>query len=319
MVQSDDGHNGEVFDVPGFVVVIAFVGCPFYSLVTSLFRESTVPIDFVVATLGFLCPFVCYLLVNTYMQYTYYRGSAGDVKLWKSQPDKKGNVGNSSKWWFPLLGAPPKGKADNHRLFTTTYVTIYCGLCALVCTLAVRGNTLLLWENDEAWGWWGGLRSPGWTPMGVLCDVALLFTYFSICEYYLHRVMHRPYFYKRVHKVHHHYLTPEPFDDFYVHPGEALSFNMMMFAPCCMFPVTVPGYAIYLLINFIQEHLDHCGVRVVVGGLYNAEHHDSHHRMFDVNFGSPLPVLDILHGTFNGVFLGYRGTYKDKKATKKLC
>lgn len=53
--------------------------------------------------------------------------------------------------------------------------------------------------------------------------------------------------------------------------------------------------------------------------LYSTVDHDIHHEKFDVNYGFPLPWLDILHGTYTGVYLGRVYDAKaDKKRKKSL-
>jgi sterol desaturase/sphingolipid hydroxylase (fatty acid hydroxylase superfamily) len=46
----------------------------------------------------------------------------------------------------------------------------------------------------------------------------------SVAEYYWHRLMHWPPCYRRLHKLHHHYKSPSPFDDLFIHPLEAAGY-----------------------------------------------------------------------------------------------
>ena len=48
----------------------------------------------------------------------------------------------------------------------------------------------------------------------------------------------------------------------------------------------------------------HIGIKLKLGTLYNTEDHDLHHSKFSLNYGFPAPILDILHGTYHGRFLG---------------
>ena len=42
----------------------------------------------------------------------------------------------------------------------------------------------------------------------------------SVVEYWWHILMHRRFCYRHLHKHHHFYTSPEPFDDMYIHPLE---------------------------------------------------------------------------------------------------
>eukprot|EP01034_Spumella_vulgaris_P022735 gene22735-28893_t len=50
--------------------------------------------------------------------------------------------------------------------------------------------------------------------------------------------------------------------------------------------------------------LDHSGIKLNVPGVYNTVDHDNHHAKFEVNYSFPFPYMDLLHGTFEGEFLG---------------
>ena len=111
--------------------------------------------------------------------------------------------------------------------------------------------------------------------MAVLTAVAAV-TWQLVWEYYWHRLMHLPPFYRRFHKVfvyilcacacayvlilidtpfpspspprtlppifvhrrrqmHHYYKSPQPFDDMYIHPLEALGYYLILYSPAFVF------------------------------------------------------------------------------------
>ncbi|CAM9327612.1 unnamed protein product, partial [Hapterophycus canaliculatus] len=53
----------------------------------------------------------------------------------------------------------------------------------------------------------------------------------SVLEYYWHRFLHLRPVYRRLHKYHHYYKSPEPFDDLMMHPCEALGYFTFLHAP----------------------------------------------------------------------------------------
>jgi len=50
--------------------------------------------------------------------------------------------------------------------------------------------------------------------------------------------------------------------------------------------------------------LDHSGILIHIKGIYNTRDHDDHHLKFDVNYGFPFPFLDMVHGTYEGTYMG---------------
>ncbi len=101
-------------------------------------------------------------------------------------------------------------------------------------------------------------------PMMLLCDVIVACFWQCVVEYYWHRAMHLPFFYKRFHKIHHHFKSPEPFDDLYVHPLEVAGYYVILYSPAFVTSPSVAGYAAYMAIMGSCGVLDHCGVRIKV-------------------------------------------------------
>ena len=75
----------------------------------------------------------------------------------------------------------------------------------------MRGITRTTFTLEEAGG--------PWVCVGVFV-MAMLQQ--QVLEYYWHRFLHLPTPYAYIHKVHHFYKSPEPFDDMYAHPFEIL-------------------------------------------------------------------------------------------------
>ena len=55
--------------------------------------------------------------------------------------------------------------------------------------------------------------------------------------------MHLPWFYKRFHKMHHHYKAPRPFDDLYIHPLESFGYYLIFF--CFTLGLELSGTKVY--------------------------------------------------------------------------
>ena len=74
-----------------------------------------------------------------------------------------------------------------------------------------------------------------WLPLAVVVDVAML----DFGLYWAHRILHRPWLYRRVHLVHHRFRAPFLFTYTAVHPAEQLLYTLVVLVPL----VTVPQHA----------------------------------------------------------------------------
>jgi sterol desaturase/sphingolipid hydroxylase (fatty acid hydroxylase superfamily) len=241
---------------------------------------------------GFCFIFAFYILFSSFLQFFYYHRSRNNSDIWKIQPHRKGNVGKSaSEMWIPmleLLGRKRKqSRAPNHALYSTINLLFASTFAGAVAYTSTTGKNRLVFSVDAA----GGLTS----AVAFTC-LALLWE--SVIEYYWHRMMHLPWFYKRFHKVHHFYTSPEPFDDMYIHPVEAFGYYCILYSPPFVMPLHFVGFFIYMAIMGTFGVLDHCGIRFSILGVYNSADHDIHHSCFNVNYGFPFSFTDMLHGTY---------------------
>ena len=129
-------------------------------------------------------------------------------------------------------------------------------------------------------------------PLSILLQCVL--------EYYWHRLQHLPPLYRHVHKLHHYYTSPQPFDDLMIHPLEAAGYYCILYSPAFLIRQTVGSFVGYMAVLGVLGVVDHCGVRWRVWGgwLYDSAEHDEHHRCFNVNYSFPFSFMDRLHGTY---------------------
>jgi sterol desaturase/sphingolipid hydroxylase (fatty acid hydroxylase superfamily) len=120
----------------------------------------------------------------------------------------------------------------------------------------------------------------------------------SVTEYYWHRAMHLPPLYRALHKYHHHYKSPRPFDDLFIHPVEAAGYYCILYSPAFVVGrMPVAAFLMYMAVMGVCGVLDHCGVHVDTP-VYSTRFHDAHHALTRVNFAFPFPLMDLIHGTF---------------------
>lgn len=126
----------------------------------------------------------------------------------------------------------------------------------------------------------------------------------DLMQYIIHRVMHRPWWYQRVHKVHHMWKSPNAWVVSALHPAEHLMYTAPMLLISCSLPMTFCTWLGFLLLVYVCSAMDHSGMHLD-GVLLNRllfwqsppEFHDRHHEFFHVNFGVMVDWWDRLAGT----------------------
>ncbi len=167
-----------------------------------------------------------------------------------------------------------------------------------------------------AWGW----DSLGWTriyadvaayplwylPVSVLLYLVAHDTWF----YWTHRLMHRPWWFKVAHAVHHDSRPPTAWAAMSFHPWEALTGAIIIPTLVFIIPVHVGALGVVLTIMTIMGITNHMGwemfPRFMVNGLLGnwlitATHHQKHHEAYRGNYGLYFRFWDRVCGTDLGL------------------
>lgn len=127
-------------------------------------------------------------------------------------------------------------------------------------------------------------------------------TYF----YWIHRLMHLPWFYRRVHLTHHKSVNPSPWAAYAFHPVEAvLEGGILPLLLFCipMHPINFFGFITLMLWFNVYGHLGYeLFSRKVyehpIGRWLNSSvYHNLHHERFQGNYGLYFTLWDRLMGT----------------------
>jgi len=218
---------------------------------------------------GWLTVWCGYTMTNLFLQYFYYK--------------------------VPLLSTKSEAPDHHRRVFTNLAIaSTFAGGLAELC---VRDHSRLLF--GPIYNSFDNVAViVGWTLVASI--------YEGVLEYYWHRTMHLPFFYRHVHKIHHFHKKPLPFDDLYVHHLEVTGYYCILWSPALVFRMPYYSFVLYMIYMGLTGILDHSNMPLEVPGFYNTMDHAAHHAKFEVNYGFPHPFMDLLHGTFDGTFLGFR-------------
>jgi lathosterol oxidase len=176
-----------------------------------------------------------------------------------------------------------------------------------------------------AWGWqargWTAIYTDPrdyplwWMPLSVLAYLIAHDTYF----YWTHRLMHRPWAFRKMHAVHHASRPPTAWAAMSFHPWEALSGAVVIPALVFLIPIHVGMLGLVLAIMTLMGVTNHMGwelfPRFIVNGragrwLITATHHQRHHREYRCNYGLYFRFWDSLCRTDRGL-----GNFKNAKNT----
>ncbi|KAF9982055.1 c-5 sterol desaturase [Modicella reniformis] len=148
----------------------------------------------------------------------------------------------------------------------------------------------------------------GYAAISVFCF--MLFTDMGI--YWVHRWLHHPLLYKRLHKAscsvifgsetlspHHKWIVPTPFSSHAFHPVD----GYMQSVPYHIFVYLVPMQKYIYLVMFVLVNLwsvlIHDGEYLVESPVVNsAAHHAVHHLYFNYNYGQYSTLWDRLGGSY---------------------
>jgi len=201
------------------------------------------------------------------------------------------------KWAYKKI-QPRFPKASEYRR-EVAYSLFTIGMFAAMSAILlyhpdIRPHTTLYREIAErGWGYFFGL-------------FPILFVVHDTYFYFIHRLMHLPFFYRHVHKVHHRSTNPSPWAAYSFHPLEAL----LEFGILPLFLFTLPIHRTHVLLFFLAmiayNVYGHLGFELYprrfsqsrVGRWINTSvNHNQHHQYFTGNYSLYFLFWDRLLGT----------------------
>lgn len=172
-------------------------------------------------------------------------------------------------------------------------IAVYATVALFTMEAIERGWTKLYLESEDHGAWYLVLSIP---LLLILHD-----TYF----YWIHRLLHLPSLFRRIHRIHHLSVTPTVWAAYSFSVGEA--FLMTIFVPLVILVLPIHPIALFtfLAIMVLRNAMGHSGVEFHHRGWIDSKldlfttvtHHDLHHQKFNGNYGLYFTWWDRLMGT----------------------
>jgi len=130
----------------------------------------------------------------------------------------------------------------------------------------------------------------------IFCEIALLSVANELGFYWSHRLLHVPYFYKRLHKIHHEFKAPAAMCGTYSHWIEHQILIAPLFIPVVLLETHLYTAVVWFFVALTGISLHHSGYEFPWTFGDMATQHDLHHEKFNGNYGV-FGFFDVLCGT----------------------
>jgi 4-alpha-methyl-delta7-sterol-4alpha-methyl oxidase len=150
-----------------------------------------------------------------------------------------------------------------------------------------------------------GIHEGPLPPLYVIGLQVVFFIYLDdFLFYWVHRAMHAPFLYKRVHYVHHQIMAPWAITGHYMHPVEYLVTGALSLVGPLLVSAHVVTLWIWVVFRQWEAAEGHSGYELswtpthLLPGNDGALHHDFHHAKVRGNYAGFLRIWDRVFGTY---------------------
>ncbi|KAI9024207.1 hypothetical protein DFJ74DRAFT_705926 [Hyaloraphidium curvatum] len=193
---------------------------------------------------------------------------------------------------------PPAEIIAGFRIMLGGYLRLILPVQGLLAWALWTGR-VSLGESDPAAVWWGQIL------LEELACVMLA----DLWDYWVHRLMHRPYFYARFHRLHHDFIYTHVSANHAFHDVELFLYGLSVGIP----PLLIRGHLltswVHTAFTILHTAAQHSGYNFLFQSA--SEFHDGHHILVNKNFAPHLPLMDMIHGTYA------RNTEAERRETRE--
>jgi len=160
-------------------------------------------------------------------------------------------------------------------------------LTSPIYVLIIQGYSRLYLSVDD-YGW------------AYLLGSALAYLGFTeTCVYWIHRLLHRPWFFKALHRYHHQFRLPTPWVSMAFHPLDSFAQAVPNYLCVFLLPIHVGVYTGFIVYVMLWTFLIHDRVTLFPWRAVNyTAHHTLHHLYNKCNYGQFLTFWDRIAGTY---------------------
>lgn len=218
--------------------------------------------------------FIMYYGIAFGFMWFFYINRRDQAHEWKCQPTKF---------------LTPANELHEFILGSTNMLLASLASGVIACYIYNGGYSLMYYDLSE-YGW-------SYLPFSAFA----MYMYNDGLAYYLHRLSHRPFLYRHIHKFHHRYHQPTAFSTVAMHPAEFFLYQGYLAAIPFMVPIHPAVYITILMYTYYYGMMDHSGIKMDAIWPWQPPtlFHDNHHKYFHVNFGFNSYLFDWLHDTLD--------------------
>ena len=235
-----------------------------------------------------------------------------------------GAIAGGLHWYFYMhrgqgqqLKFDARDQAKNNRAFSfanQVQDNMFWSLTSGVAQLTVF-QVVMMWSMANGYA---PVITLGANPVWFVLWIVLLPVWSAFHFYWVHRLLHVPFFYTRYHSLHHRNINIGPWSGFSMHPVE----HFIYLTTLCIHWV-VASHPVHLIFHVLYQGpgaaMTHTGYEdllikdkrsLALGTFY----HTLHHRYYECNYGNQEMPWDRWFGTFHD---GTQDGTKETRARKK--
>ncbi|HYF02007.1 MAG TPA: sterol desaturase family protein [Patescibacteria group bacterium] len=181
------------------------------------------------------------------------------------------------------------------EIASSLFTFVFFGIEAVIILETPFKNYTQVYDNFNEYG-------AAYFIFSIFAALVFHDTYF----YWMHRAVHHPKLFKKIHLTHHKSTNPSPWASFAFHPWEAILEAFVVFPIVLLMPIHPYALLLFLVLGQIYNVYGHLGYEIYpkwfvesrIGRWFNTSlNHNMHHQFFKGNYGLYFRFWDEWMGT----------------------